>query len=353
MSDSNIGRGNLVTTVVNPAKKIVNLSENELTDDLFQFTVENGIFYINGIETDPEEFVDNISQYVLNFCGCGMPHDAMGFYYTQLKALAEGKDEDYIGITGGLEFFKLVMFFQKLWDGEKGEISKRGKLINSVLTLLVGNNLIEVELPTLPESQFKLTTMDFTDEMKSGALSFWSHENWDEPGLIDPLSPPTGIDITSASLYFFHLVSFVTFKNSVELKDVDSSTRAGWSKMYEVKKRVDAEIYPFQYGAEYWSWYMIDWLGFEEHGGSSPGWLPHDPEVIAMYSVLTKVFFDLDYVHPVAEYVKSNLYLDKSDIDNYIDDCPEFTVVIEKIKKTLSPGGLIINTESGVKLLEV
>jgi hypothetical protein len=229
---------------------------------------EPGVFHIKQTNGDVhvfhshEDIFCEIMHSVLKFCGCGMPDDAMHFYIQQLTALETVPIKDYIGRVGGLDFFIYIAELQQMFDKTTRTLTPKAKAILHALSILFPIYLKEEECELNPLNEFLVDKKAYNAILHTEVDPVWRKAQEE-----------AGVKIEQKQLpihwYIFNHVNILGFHLLLNInKHIEQVTNP------EYAKTQTSEWCSSNYGAQYWTWYMIDnVLDLEEHGGSSPGWL--------------------------------------------------------------------------------
>lgn len=195
---------------------------------------------LNGVKTvfsDAEQF---FLYDTLGFCGCGTPHESQIFWLAQIKAVSGlSPFADFFGFAGGIEFFIDRAVEQKILTKE-GKLTNLGRL--TVLFLEKSHLFIQIEdnEPYVPVAQEVI--------------------NPDSVSLID----------ASARIRYFTLkfMTHIALRKWME--------KPGCSSYETYRERFDNKNKIVPDPVYYWTAYQLGELGWEEHGGTAPGWLTDD-----------------------------------------------------------------------------
>jgi hypothetical protein len=229
---------------------------------------ETGTFHIKQTNGDVhvfhshEDIYSHIVHSVLRFCGCGMPEDAMHFYMQQLMALEVTPIKDYNGRVGGLDFFIHIAELQQMFDKATQTLTPKARAILHALSILFPVHLKNEEHELCPLNEFVMDKEAYDAIIHTEIDPVWKKAQED-----------AGVSFEKEQLpihwYVFNHVNVLGFHLLLDIyKHIDQI------KNPECAKIQRSEWCSSNYGAQYWTWYMIDnILDLEQHGGSSPGWL--------------------------------------------------------------------------------
>lgn len=223
------------------------------------------------------EVLEILFQQFLYFCGCGQPEEAQLFYVKQLKSIVAGTNEDYIGKFGGLEFFKLCLVAQGFLTKDLKLTTQGLKVMEVIDFLLPYCDFTETDEPVAFEGDYAEVTHPLFQSEKVNDLlkTFWLELSEVKHPCVDVVPD---INYTAGMYYLYQALGTLAFK-TIELK-------------FEQMENVVSN----NAGAFYWTFYMTDnYLGWEAHGGSSPGWLCTHSGGWRALELLLRLYADLPF----------------------------------------------------------
>lgn len=201
---------------------------------------EDSPILLNGVKTvisDAEQF---FLYDTLGFCGCGTPGDSQVFWLAQIKSVSGiASFTDYFGFPGGVEFFISRAVEQKILTKE-GQLTNLGRL--TVLFMEKYHQLFgdDIDDPEIPEP--------------------YENINNNNPLLT-----------TGESRKDYFLMRFMTF---IVLRKRMENVGKTFYETYPERLGLLNNILPDP--VYYWTAYQLGEMGWEEHGGTAPGWLTDD-----------------------------------------------------------------------------
>lgn len=223
------------------------------------------------------EVLEILFQQFLYFCGCGRPKEAQLFYVKQLKSIVSGENKDYIGRFGGGEFFKLCLVAQNFLTKDLKLTTQGLKVMEVIDFLLPYCDFTETDEPVAFEGDYAEVTHPLFQSEKVNDLlkTFWLELSEVEHPCVDVVPD---INYTAGMYYLYQALGTLAFK-TIELK-------------FEQMENIVSN----NPGAFYWTFYTTDeYLGWEEHGGSSPGWLCSCSGGWTALQLLMHIYADLSF----------------------------------------------------------
>ncbi|URG14016.1 hypothetical protein [Pectobacterium phage vB_ParM-25] len=202
---------------------------------------EDSLIVLNGVETELGSVRDYLAFERLGFCGCGLPDEVDRFWVDQIVSIDSDQETiDYIGYAGGLEYFIQTAIRHKALD-DKLKLTPFGKLLVLIIRAHYDQTVDEEDQEPTPVITHVVSKADSFENVQD-KIDYFLLRALVVPGIIRNMELPN-----------------------------DS-----WSKTYE--QRQGSDPMNLSDGVYYWVFHSLGDLGWEEHGGSAPGWLTSDGE---------------------------------------------------------------------------
>lgn len=212
---------------------------DEPTMEIVENWGEDSPILLNGVNTVYSDAKQFFLYDVLGFCGCGTPDDSQIFWLAQIKAISGITPfADYFGFPGGVEFFITRAVEQELL-AQEGQLTNLGKL--TILFLEKSHQLFEsADEPYIPKPNEYIETHN----------------------------PFLTTGEARKNYFLMRFMTYIALRKWMELPGF-SIYETLREVLGTLNKTLPAPVY-------FWVAYQLGEMGWEEHGGTAPGWLTAD-----------------------------------------------------------------------------